>query len=376
MGASRRWRFLSWSRRYGICGALLIGAMLALGSSRRAQAAEAKEPSRLFTYWMSYRLDTNAACPSEASFRHLIEERTPRSVYCPDCARVDFEVTLTLSPHRSVLTFAYRAGKPEIRWIDVQDCQEAVDAAALIFALAVENQANSPEDRANTDVSQPPRSDGIAVPSVGSDRPQAAPERPIQPVNPLPQVRESSSVQSWSPRFGVGAVARIASGIAPNPLFGGSGLVALDTNLASDRALRFSPRLMLMGGAATSRASWTSAGERVFFSTAGAQLQLCPFEARLTSGLWLEPCAGLELNRLKVRGSGNTHPVRLWMASPTAQLWLKTAIAGGFELIIGPGLAVTTRHDRFRYSPAEWNHQIQPISWNVTFGLEWDSPRR
>ena len=189
-------------------------------------------------------------------------------------------------------------GRQTVREIDAKDCNEAVDALALVVALVVNPRAGTPEAPPTASVETEPPPPPPAPPASAPIAPApVAPTPPAGSATPGP-VRDDAL---WTFRAGLGAWA--IGAIAPEPLFGGRASAEM-LNLGPGV---FAPSFRTSFGYAT-HAGFVVDGGTAHFGYAGTSLEICPVRFPAGGSILFRPCVMADLGFVFARGSDALNP--------------------------------------------------------------------
>jgi hypothetical protein len=247
-----------------------------------ATAAAAQNP----TY------EAGEGCPDEAVFRAELRKhlRSALPVESP-AIRVHAQLTGDGAIVRVTQT---TDGTSETREVHAPSCDEAVTAAALVAALAIDAYADAHET--------PPRPKPAPESAPTSPAPPAVRDRSPRAVSgaselALPdrciQCEQRKSVTAW--QAGVGAYAAV--GVIPEPLIGLTGFVGLSREPSWDARIGF-----VFAPATSSNNAERSAD----FELLGGRLEGCALPVWAESRFRVHPCLMLEL--ASVRSEGTATP--------------------------------------------------------------------
>jgi hypothetical protein len=321
-------------------GAGACFAVASCCSSRLALAEPAEEPLRLEYHATGH-------CDDEQQFLAALRSRAPRA----RLARADepartfvVEIEQDAKSTRARLTIRESNGQRTTRDVETRDCREAVDALALIAALAVDPQGMAERGADTHRASEPQK-----TPTVRSKdaKPQVPP--PSADTTDTSPAVEDVSATAGSPWIWAGSIAGSGrGGVAPGILFGGRFGITLE---------RFgdgwwSPSIRLSGEYATRNGFALEGGVATFAYSAGG-LEVCLLRVPRTGRLVVRPCLATDLGVIHASGSDvlNARSAnRVWWAvGGVARVeWSLTARIG-LELEIGCTFPVW--RDRFRFEP-------------------------
>jgi hypothetical protein len=349
-----------------------VAATAFLGSSAAAQPDE--EPVRL-----EYRAP--ATCDDDAQFFARARLRAPRMRMARPDERarvfvVDIEQRAGKMSGR--LTVRNPEGRQTIREIEARDCTEAVDALALIVALAV-----NPRAAQSTPSSAPGESEPIPPASTATpNAPNASVPAPPSSTPSLPAPAASSSAPTpaatdsatepfgrargeslWTFRAGLGAWA--LGGIAPAPLFG----ARTSAEIMNLQANVIAPSFRISAGYAT-HAGFAVDGGTAHFSYAGSNMEICPLRIPPGGPLVLRPCLMADVGFVFARGADALNP------QSEARPWAAIGMGGRLEWSLGrrvgveldAGCTFPIWRDRFLFGTRSF-HRVALAGGVVALGL-------
>ncbi|HMI84788.1 MAG TPA: hypothetical protein VK550_11895 [Polyangiaceae bacterium] len=350
---------------FAVVAAVAATALLLLGS---AAAQIDEEPVRL-----EYHAPT--ICEDEVQFFARARSRAPRMRMARpgEHARV-FVVDIEQRGGRTSgrLTVRNPEGRQTVREIEARDCTEAVDALALVVALAVNPRAQAQE--------APPGATreadaALAPPGASSVPTQSAPNAPTNPPNsavpPTPSTAASpvatvpasaasgADVASreaplWSFRTGLAAWG--VGAIAPEPLVGARAsaeIVHLGMRLIA-------PSFRASLGYAT-REGFVVDGGTAHFAYAGSNAEICPLRIPPGGPLVLRPCIIADFGFVFAQGSdalnarGETRP---W-ADIGGGGRLEWALGRRWGVELDAGCMFPIWRDRFLFG----THSFHRVAW-------------
>jgi len=313
-----------------------------------ALAAEPSVPMRI-----DYQADTT--CPSRSELIRQVLARTGQARRAQGREPAwQFAVRISVEPGRVRGSLAGHdpSGRFFDRHLTGRDCDEVVEALALILALTVDAGART--DPASS----------LPAPSGRESRVMPPSEAPVLP--PTPSAAPSSPEPPpgrWA--VGGGIHALLAVGIAPEPLPGVEAFIDAARLGASGwrPSLRASARRAQAGG------MQLGGGEVSFALTVGA-LEACPTTVGLSRLFAVYPCAYGEWGTLRAVGSQVPEP------RSVSRMWLSLGPAVRADLLLAKGLRLETRlaldvplrRGRFWFLP-EMIHEVDPVGLRWGLGL-------
>ena len=331
-----------------------------------------------------------AACENDAQFFARARSRAPRMRLArPDERARMFVVDIEQRSGRTSgrLTVRNPEGRQTVREIEARDCSEAVDALALIVALAVNPRAaDAPAATASPRAADAPPS---AVNPPRADAPRAAPTaEPIAPApaaqpnapSPSPRPPPATSDSAGAPpesagaatsadaalwAFRAGVAAWGIGAIAPEPLIGAR---------ASGEVLSLAPRVIApsfraSAGYAT-HAGFVVDGGTAHFGYAGASFEICPLRLPASGPLLFRPCALADVGAVFAQGAdalnarGDTRPFAALGAGGRVEWALGRRV--GLDLDVGCTFPIW--RDRFLFGSRSF-HQVAWAGAVVSLGF-------
>jgi hypothetical protein len=292
---------------------------------------------------LAYQAD--ASCMDERAFAMLILERTPSADLTPiDPDRAGVVVVLRATEDTFVgqLRIRRRDGTRFAREVRGASCSEVAPAIAFIVALSLSGQGES-----------------------APEPPATAPTAPL-PVAP-PPVATDPTPAGWG--FGVGAAIGARSGIAP--AWSMSEMVAVEARSMADSIVAPSFRLAALHAGPVTENSGVGTAE---FSWLAARAAGCPVRIRLTRGVELLPCLGVDVGSIRASGQPATPQ---GLAGDTGSLWgdLFTSLRGEFRLF-GPisaelevELVVPLTRYQFAFDPSTDVYKVPPLAAAGSAGI-------
>jgi len=365
MGATR------WRSRSSSLARILL-AMLALSAPVRAE----QEPIDLV--YRAY-----DGCPSERQFLEMVVGRAAKTQMSSEQARGrKFRVTIARERRETTGKLEIVAsGVTASREVTGANCGEVAAALALFTALAIDPSARAepgpeprPDETEGADKTEP----------KSADEPRAATGPPLVPMaSPsIDQDARRSPARETSPRR------------APELLAG----ARTSELLAGARALGAGG---FEGGSAMPAAGlgaglfvqWTSAGwgayrasgadfagtetDQASFRFFAGRLDGCPYEARVTRSLALEPCLALEIGRVAATAKATpalaTSTERKWWVAGDLVGRARFAPIPWFFAEVEAGASVPfTRYVFLLGTPGNFRgeaHRVPALGWVLGFGL-------
>ena len=282
------------------------------------------------------------------------------------------------------LTVRNPEGLQTVREIEAKDCSEAVDALALVVALAVNPRAADTPPAAVS----PRTADAPPAAETPRPAPTAPPDEPISPARtaqptapsatarpPTPSSNASTdapeAAASASPRdaagwaFRAGLSALGVSAMAPEPLLGGRASgewVYLATEVVA-------PSFRASVGYAT-HAGFAVDGGTAHFAYAGTNLEICPLRLPAAGPLLLRPCAMADLGLVFARGADTIAgrvETRPWVALGGGGR-LEWALGRRVGLDLEVGCTFPIWRDRFLFGSRSF-HRVGWVSGVLALGI-------
>jgi hypothetical protein len=319
--------------------ALLAVLGITMGAARIARAQD-----------VSVRLDYSGpeGCPSAAAFQREVETRLDRGRIAGsvDLART-YRVTAepTAGGLRVTLEFTDHDGSHATREVTSASCDEAVNAMALITALAIEARVAR---------------EGVAAQPLPKEPPSVPPPPPPESPPPPPGARAEPATV-----FGFGASVGIERSFSPKIA---PAVAAVGELLHRQHAARVSLFYSDTGPATIDAGS-------AEFALVALRLSGCPWRLAASEGFALVPCAGLEGGFVRAAGKESDRIVR---PKSAREPWFAAHALGRMELSPDPGLSFgvegamgfpLTRHEFVFERPEVVVHEVPAVSWSASAGM-------
>jgi hypothetical protein len=261
-------------------------------------------------------------CPTEPEFR----EQVALHVQAPAALEQPIAVDARQLEGRAIARVALEDenGVPAIREFSAPTCAEAVAAAALVVALAIDSRRH---------IETPPAPAPASVP-----QPATRESRPRAPVIDEPPAR-SEAATNLSVQFGAGVLAHLI--IAPEPMLGASAFVGLARQPDWDLRGAF---VYAASGAVTRDA------QAAEFALLAGRLEGCAFQLAKSAGLSLDPCLAIELGALESSGLesarySSNEKTTWWMAAGPLLRGQASVGVSRLEAYAGPWFPVAGRQN-------------------------------
>jgi hypothetical protein len=294
------------------------------------------------------------ACPSADAFVAEVQRANPRARLSrdDDSVRVFRIDVFQAEPRaRGRLTITENGVLIGSRDVEGATCEEVSRVLAFAVALAIDSHANPPPDP-------------VAAPSV-EPGPAPAPAKTQPPAPPsAPRETPPTPSQAW---WGVSGHAVVASGLAPNPTFGGGPSADFGRRMGS-----LTP-IIRVGLEYSSSAPASVDGARVTFASALVSLEGCPTSWEL-GRLSLRLCArfGGGVRTIAADNIPNARSVaRPWLdVGPMAHLRL--GLAGPLFADLAGGTVFEVVRDRVFLSPDVTVQTVPPLAGRgeIAVGIE------
>jgi hypothetical protein len=356
MRASRLPACLRWAAAISVASA-----------AGRAGADDARDP-------VPVRLEFTGpvGCPTPDEFARRVEERAPHMRRAADGERARaFRAVVRAGPSGAVgrLVLVEPDGRTSERSLEAGDCRQAMEALALITALAVERPADAepapPESSRPAPETAPPAPAAptpatASAPAPAHEASAAPPARAPAPESrtaPREAPPAAASGQTAAPRARAvwtfdGAVEGFgAAGLTPGPTAGGAILVGVaETRPGSV----WSPSLRL-GAAIILERSFREAGGVATFGWVAGVGELCPLAVAVSGGVRITPCVAGEYGAMHARGTDTIAPatVRRPWAAAGAAVRLSVRVAGPLRAEAAVEALAVIDRDRFFLGGAE-----------------------
>ena len=347
-----------------------------------------------------------AACGERDDFVARVMRRNRAIRFVPSGEEVAVRLSIQAIPGGLDARVRIEAkGRPPVtRRIQSPDCDDALDALALVVAIGVEGHPSGAVRRprppkvtppASTPPPEPapvPEPPAAQPPSEPEPSPVAAPEPPppaaTQPVNggelapsPRPAAEQAAplvdggatpeAVASGGLLLAVGLAAQVSVGITPEPLLGGAVWLSAEW----DRAGWLAPEIVLDALHQERNGHDDSRGQADFALNA-LSLALCPLRLGKRT-LELRPCLMGALGRLDAEGSQTYSPREQTSRWSSIGIGVSaSAVLGIVELRASLAASVPLDRDSFRFGPdcvgsaceADVFHRVTPLIWSGALG--------
>jgi hypothetical protein len=267
-------------------------SVIGIGCSVAGVALAAEPPAEASSAGVSY--SASAGCPVEADFWHAVAshlETTPRRTPRP----IGVEAVELEAGALARVTFAGADGSQDVRELTAPTCAEAVAAAALVVALALDA-----------------RGDAAAKPPSPAAKPPPAPgalPRPPEPGAPALADRrapESKEAHALALLFGGGGFLEYA--VAPSPLYGASAFLGVSGGKLWDARAGF---------AYSTTGSIEREAQTATFSFIGARVDGCAFPIIESARFALHPCLAAALGAVRSSGEDSA----LYRGASESKFW-------------------------------------------------------
>lgn len=376
-----RWR-LPWQRlRRARWAALGCGAFWLGGPARASEPA----PIQAQLEWQA------STCGKAGDFTARVSRRTRHVRFSASAQQLLLQVRIEPSAGalRAEVTLQGADRPPVVRRISSPDCEDALDALALVVAIGIDQRwrelrAARPRSRRPERKPQPPPA---AVDPAGAER------GPAEPVAALPEVTLSApapvppaparvappvapppvpavTTPPWS--LAAGVAARLTGGVSPESLLGGE----LWLRAGWERGSFLSPELGLSLLREQSQNFPRPEGQADFALSAAA-LDLCPLRVG-GPRLRLQPCAVASLGWLRATGQQTFRAHT--QDSPWSSLGAGAqalALLGPVALRLAASVGHPLRRDRYAFVPGACGaveceaapfHRVAPAVWSIALG--------
>ncbi|HWP06202.1 MAG TPA: hypothetical protein VNN72_10690 [Polyangiaceae bacterium] len=295
-----------------------LGSLCVLvAASTRVRAADA-EPVRV-----GYEAPAN--CPAQSAFEAIFLRELGRATLAQagEYARaLTIRVTESAQGFQAGVELVDREGRSVARALEAPTCEQAVEAIALVAALAARSQAEPSE---SGDAGVAPAAIPTATLSAEPSPPEpAAPPPSIPADSRASPPKEAPPAAHDAPRettrlFGAAAGLLVTTGVGPAAAFGGGVELRLGTTGPPARSLA-----LLASYADTFRTSVNGVDVRMWLVR--GRLELCPLEPLFSEHVSVSPCAGFELGSQS--GSAFEDGTRVFNTQTESRLWAAGALAG------------------------------------------------
>ena len=335
---------------------LWLAAGLPLLSTAVAGADE-PTPEAVAPEQVTLTYSADPGCPTEAQFVEQILARVRRRVrFAQAPEAIEMVVTLQLGGETAMgkLEVRREPGEPTRREFTGATCREVGSALSLVAALSLDPNARTEE--------LPPAGAEPTGPSTTEPAAAPAPSAPSSTRQPTPIAASLARPARATPRYvgWIGPAAEVMIGEAPKPL----GLLGLSLGLRAVTGRTFAPSLQLSPLWGATGATGPSSSDSAFEWGLG-RLEACPVSVRLARALRLDPCAVLEVGRVRAEGdeAAVEEPVAVsrWWVAPGASTSLHWDGRGWFARLGGVALAPATRDEFVFSTPERRVHQASAV---------------
>jgi hypothetical protein len=320
-------------------GCSVANAALAVEPGQAGVAATPNAPSGTAPSSISY--SSSPGCPSEADFwRHVSTHlhKVPSGLSQP----IQIEAFAFDTGSLVRVTFAGAGTSRDVRELSAPSCAEAVAAAALVVALALDARRDKPPSSARVKNQLP--------------RPAKPPETSVLSDEPSPPSHTDDDLH-WL--FGGGGFVEYA--VAPSPLFGATAFAGL-----SWPEQRWDVRA---GFAYSTTGTVEKDAEAAKFWFIGARIDGCAFPFVHGRRLALHPCVAAALGSVQSRGDDSplyrgVEKSTFWAAAGPLLRARQEFSELSLELHAGPWIPIAgTRTFVFRKSPEDEQsfHDVPPV---------------
>jgi hypothetical protein len=370
MSASRLPACLRWAAAISVASA-----------AGRAAADDSRVPVRLD-------FAGPAGCPTPGEFGRRVEERAPHMRRAADGERARaFRAIVRAGPGGAVgrLVLVEPDGRTSERSLEAGDCRQAMEALALITALAVERPADgepAPPESARPAPETPPPVPAPSAPATASP-PAPAREASAPPAAraPTPEPRTTPSEPAAAGTSNETAAVRGpkavwtfdgavegfgAAGLAPGPTVGGAILVGVARTRPGSP---WSPSLRL-GVAVMLDRSFREAGGTATFGWVAGIGELCPLALAASGDVRIAPCVVGEYGAAHARGSDTIDPApvgRPWAAAGAA-VRVSVHVAGPVRVEGAVEALAVIDRSRFFFGSNEV-FLVPPVYGRLAFGI-------
>ncbi len=268
--------------------------------------------------------DAPAACPDREALLERTRARLPEHARGP--AAIRGQVRTSASGYALTLELVVADGPPTRRELEAPLCDELVDAAALVVAVALDPvfAAVDPAIERAVEGSTPTRVDRVVVAPRGrietSPRPTSAPRTSA----PRPR-RETMRALGIGLRPSVGAWFGALPRVAPT--------IGFDVVLPARRALRGELGVLAIPRQRTAVA--TDAGAQLWLATAIVRACFAPAVGRVRP----MGCAGFAVGAIGGRGRGSA----VMRPGDVVQAWASASAAAGLGIALGRRIELFAR---------------------------------
>jgi hypothetical protein len=268
-----------------------------------------------------------ASCPPEAEFVRRLSARLGASRATESVPRaLEVRIAQADGPFVGRLSLIEADGRSTAKTLNGRDCNDLVDALALVAALALQG-----DDAALHD-----------------ERP--APAASVAPPQPPARRVESDQAPGGS-RFGAAIGGLVAAGPAPAVILGGTAAVDWAWVTASPLSPAFG-----LGAVAGAAPDVTRAGGRASFMWVAARVDACAVRLVVNEALQVRGCFLADIGFVYARGGDTVNP------TSRTRGWLSLGASSQFEFPVGARFALQLvasveaplRRDRYAFGSADF----------------------
>jgi hypothetical protein len=266
-------------------------SVIGIGCSVAGVALAAEQPTEPSSAGVSYA--ASAGCPVEADFWHAVASHL-ESAPKPTPRPIAVEAVELEAGALARVMFAGADGNRDVRELTAPTCAEAVAAAALVVALALDARGDG--------AAKPPR-------AAKAPPPPSAPPRPPQPGSPALADRPTpESKEAHAPVLLFGGGGFLEYAVAPTPLFGVSAFLGVSGGKLWDARAGF---------AYSTAGSVEREAQTATFSFIGARLDGCAFPLVESARFALHPCLAAALGAVHSNGEDSA----LYRGASASKFW-------------------------------------------------------
>lgn len=351
----RSWQF-GCSRRLVARSTATIAAASVFGlASPRASGQSPGTPTAdVDTFRTKLELELPLGCGNLAKFVERLRSRSNRIRFSDQEADRTVQARIaaeTDGTYRATMTLLYPDGHSSSRIIEARNCSEAIDALALVTAVALDPLSFGVTDTpaALPTPPKPPSSTKLPEPVV----------RPVEPDTSVPAPPNPYT------RLGLGVSFATYRGPVPGWLVG----FEPNVRLMSTRRSAFSPSARL-GFSYTQNRGNREPGGIADFALASLELDLCPWQL-LSQSIELRSCAlghgGLVFAEGRATTEPESHLRQYWAVGASAEVEWMPARTFAIPLRLAASLPLV--RDTYAFNPVSF-YKVPVVSFGITAGLE------
>jgi len=326
------------------------------GTTIASVSAQTTASSRLET---RLELELPHGCGTLTRFVKRLRTRSTRILFTDQGAARTVQARIVAESdgtYRATMTLLYPDGHSSSRIIEARNCGEAIEALALVTAVALDPlSVGSSDSSDSSDITLPP---AAATPPIENTA------LPL-PVRRAPEIETTNAAPASQNQLGIGVSFASHWGPTPGWLSG----FEPSLRLKSNRQWGYLPAARL-GVSYTENRGNQQAGGIADFALASLVLELCPLQL-LRESLEIRTCAmahaGLVFAEGRATAAPESHTRQYWALGGSAEFELM--LAGAVGLPLRGGVSVPLVRDTYSFNPTSF-YRVPLVAFDVTAGLE------